>query len=81
MWLSNCLAGACWQEQRRALLERLPDLQSHIIFVGNETGMGVVPVGALTRTFVDESGFLHQRLGVACDAVTLTVAGFPVQLK
>lgn len=87
LWLSNCLfageEGDCsiWQEQRAALLDCLPGLKGRIIFVGNETGMGVVPMGEITRTFVDENGWLHQSLARLCDRVTLTVAGLPHVLK
>ncbi len=87
LWLSNCLfAGeegdsSIWQTQRSALLECLPTLPGHIIFVGNETGMGVVPMGEISRTFVDENGWLHQSLAQRCDRVTLTVAGLPHVLK
>jgi len=49
--------------------------------VSNETGLGVVPLGELSRRFVDASGELHQRLATICDRVTLTVAGLPHTLK
>lgn len=81
LWLSNCLQQSCWEQQREALLTVLPTIPGHIIFVSNETGMGVVPMGELSRRFVDESGFFHQRLAAVCDRVTLTVAGLPLLLK
>ena len=56
-------------------------LQSHIILVSNETGLGVVPLGQLSRQFVDESGRLHQQLGQLADRVYFCVAGFPMKLK
>jgi adenosylcobinamide kinase/adenosylcobinamide-phosphate guanylyltransferase len=43
--------------------------------------MGIVPLGELSRRFVDESGELHQALAVCCDRVILTVAGLPHVLK
>ncbi|MEZ5523680.1 MAG: bifunctional adenosylcobinamide kinase/adenosylcobinamide-phosphate guanylyltransferase [Pseudomonadales bacterium] len=84
LWLSNCLFSedkAEWSRQREALLEILPQLPGHIILVSNETGLGVVPMGEVTRQFVDESGLLHQALAEICDRVTLTVAGLPHILK
>ena len=83
LWLTNLLlAGeSVFQTQRQALLDTLPGLAGRMILVGNETGMGVVPMGELSRRFVDESGRLHQALAVACDRVTLTVAGLPHVLK
>lgn len=81
LWLSNCLHGGCWQEQKAQLLAALPLLSGRIILVSNETGLGVVPMGELSREFVDEAGFLHQELAHQCQEVTMTVAGLPLSLK
>ncbi|MFW1859967.1 bifunctional adenosylcobinamide kinase/adenosylcobinamide-phosphate guanylyltransferase [Acinetobacter defluvii] len=63
------------------LLKILPTLQSHIILVSNETGLGVIPMGEISRKFVDESGRLHQQIGKIADQVIFCVAGFPMYLK
>ncbi len=63
------------------LLKVLPELKSDIILVSNETGLGVVPMGQISRKFVDESGRLHQQLGQIADKVVFCVAGFPMILK
>ena len=84
LWLSNCLFcgdDTQWPRQRAALLEVLPQLPGNVIFVSNEVSMGVVPMGEVTRQFVDESGLLHQALAGICDRVTLSVAGLPHILK
>ena len=81
LWLSNCLHQGCWEQQQLALLDTLPQLCGHIVLVSNETGLGVVPMGELSRQFVDEAGFLHQRLAQLANQVTLTVAGLPLALK
>ncbi len=81
LWVSNCLHNACWEEEKRALLAALGDFTGHIIFVTNETGMGIIPMGNMTRRFVDESGWLHQELAARCDRVTLMVAGLPLVVK
>ncbi len=84
LWLSNCLLTEQtddWEQQRSLLLEVLPQLPGRIILVSNEVGMGVVPMGEISRRFVDESGWLHQRLAEICDRVTLAVAGLPHTLK
>lgn len=84
LWLTNLLcsddAGHLHTE-REALLEGLPKLGSRMILVGNETGLGVVPLGALSRRFVDEAGELHRRLAERCDQVIFIVAGLPQILK
>ena len=81
LWLNNCLAAECWPEQRELFLQILPAMQADVILVSNEVGSGVVPLGELSREFVDASGWLHQKLATQCDSVTLVVAGLPLQLK
>jgi len=84
LWLSNCLFcgdESEWPRQRAALLEALAELPGQLIFVSNETSMGVIPMGEVTRQFVDEAGLLHQALAEICDRVTLSVAGLPHVLK
>ena len=67
--------------ERAALLDALPALPGHIILISNEVGMGIVPLGPLSRRFCDEAGRLHQDLARVCDRVILTVAGLPSMLK
>ncbi|WP_433736533.1 bifunctional adenosylcobinamide kinase/adenosylcobinamide-phosphate guanylyltransferase [Pseudomonas putida] len=84
LWLTNLLMledNERLSTERDALLECLASLPGEIIFVSNETGMGVVPLGELTRRFVDEAGWLHQALAERCQRVVLTVAGLPLTLK
>lgn len=81
LWLSNALHQQCWTEVRQQLMHILPSLHSDIIFVSNEVGSGIVPLGQLSRSFVDESGRLNQQLGQICEQVTLVVAGLPMHLK
>jgi len=84
LWLSNLLLAedsALQQQQIQQLLNVLPQLKSKIILVSNETGLGVVPMGELSRRFVDEAGRLHQNLGQLANKVVFCVAGFPIILK
>ena len=84
LWLTNLLMLEDPQRlnaERDALLECLAELPGEIVFVSNETGMGVVPLGELTRRYVDEAGWLHQALAERCQRVVLTVAGLPLTLK
>ena len=84
LWLTNLLMLENPQrltDERDALLQCLGELPGEILFVSNETGMGVVPLGELTRRFVDEAGWLHQALAERCQRVVLTVAGLPHTLK
>lgn len=82
LWLNNVIADeALFQRERAALLHVLPALPGRIILVSNEVGMGIVPLGELTRRYCDEAGRLHQELAQICDRVTLVAAGLPLVLK
>ncbi|NVZ22229.1 bifunctional adenosylcobinamide kinase/adenosylcobinamide-phosphate guanylyltransferase [Pseudomonas costantinii] len=84
LWLTNLLMLDSPERlafERDHLLETLASLPGEIIFVSNETGLGVVPLGELTRRYVDEAGWLHQALAERCQRVVLTVAGLPLTLK
>lgn len=84
LWLTNLLLlndQSIQQFECEQLLKVLPMLESEIILVSNETGLGVVPLGEISRRFVDEAGRLHQALGQIADKVVFCVAGFPMILK
>jgi adenosylcobinamide kinase/adenosylcobinamide-phosphate guanylyltransferase len=84
LWLTNLLCSddrELFARERAAFVQTLPELAGRIILVSNEAGLGVVPMGALSRRFVDESGALHQWLASHCDRVIFTVAGLPLALK
>ena len=84
LWLTNLLMlddEPRLLAEREALLECLAALPGRIILVSNETGLGVVPLGELTRRYVDESGWLHQAIAERCQRVIFTVAGLPMLLK
>ncbi len=63
------------------LCAALPALPGPVVLVSNEIGLGVMPLGADTRRFLDTLGLLHQRVAALCGEVTLMVAGLPVTLK
>lgn len=84
LWLTNLLMledDARLAAERDALLACIAELPGRVLLVSNETGLGVVPLGELTRRYVDEAGWLHQALAELCTRVTFTVAGLPMLLK
>lgn len=81
LWLSNLLHKDEVLKETQGLLDLLPSLPGHIILVSNEVGMGIVPLGELTRRYVDEAGRLHQKIATLADTVTFVAAGIPLQLK
>jgi adenosylcobinamide kinase/adenosylcobinamide-phosphate guanylyltransferase len=83
LWLSNCLhAGEdCWRNQREEFFSVLENFPGTLILVSNEVGFGVVPLGELSRRFVDEAGRLHQQIAAQADRVVFCIAGLPQVLK
>lgn len=84
LWLTNLLLlddGSALIRERDALIEGIAALPGRIVLVSNETGLGVVPLGELTRRYVDEAGWLHQALAERAQRVTFCVAGLPMILK
>lgn len=69
------------QAQIALLLQAIEQAPGPVIFVGNEIGLGVIPLGRETRAFVDALGVLNQRVAQACQRVTLMAAGLPLMLK
>ncbi len=84
LWLTNLLLvddPLRLERERQALLDSLAELPGRVILVSNETGMGIVPLGELSRRYVDESGWLHQAVARQCERVQFCVAGLPMLLK
>ena len=95
VWLSNLLFDAsiiypevgvielptAFLAQRQALLDGLSKAKGDIVLVGNEVGMGIVPMGAINRLFVDEAGRLNQAVAAVCERVVFVAAGCPLVLK
>ena len=52
-----------------------------VVLVGNEIGLGVIPMGREVRAFVDALGRLNQDVAAICQRVTLMAAGLPLTLK
>jgi adenosylcobinamide kinase/adenosylcobinamide-phosphate guanylyltransferase len=52
-----------------------------LVFVANEVGLGIIPLGASNRLYVDYAGWLNQAIAKIADKVTLVTAGIPLSLK
>lgn len=84
LWITNCLLhrdAGLWLAERERFLHSLTEAQGNIVMVSNEVSWGIVPMDALSRRFVDETGRLHQDIAAIADRVTLVVAGLPQTLK
>ena len=70
-----------WKAQCALFLEAIQAAPGPVVLVGNEIGLGVIPMGREVRAFVDALGVLNQRAAAACARVTLVAAGLPLTLK
>ena len=67
--------------QTATLLVAVKNASGPVVLVGNEIGLGVIPMGRETREFVDALGRLNQEVAAACERVTFMAAGLPLTLK
>ena len=67
--------------QEATLLIAINNAPGPVILVGNEIGLGVIPMGRETRAFVDALGRLNQEVAAVCERVTFMAAGLPLTLK
>ncbi|MBA3593615.1 MAG: bifunctional adenosylcobinamide kinase/adenosylcobinamide-phosphate guanylyltransferase [Polaromonas sp.] len=92
LWLTNLLmpAGSSQQNslpapepqaQTAMVLIAIQNCTGPLVLVGNEIGLGVIPMGRETRDFVDALGRLNQEVAAACERVTFMAAGLPLTLK
>jgi adenosylcobinamide kinase/adenosylcobinamide-phosphate guanylyltransferase len=84
LWLTNHLmpaSGVAGAAPIDLLLQALRAAPGPVVLVGNEIGLGVIPMGREVRAFVDELGRLNQDVARACERVTFMAAGLPLTLK
>ncbi|WP_431769278.1 bifunctional adenosylcobinamide kinase/adenosylcobinamide-phosphate guanylyltransferase [Variovorax paradoxus] len=91
LWLTNLLMPLRSEGAKPAtrtpaahvamLLIALREARGPVVLVGNEIGLGVIPLGRETRAFVDTLGRMNQEVAAACHRVTLMAAGLPLTLK
>ena len=67
--------------QAAMLLIAMKKAAGPVVLVGNEIGLGVIPMGRETRAFVDALGRLNQDVAAICERVTFMAAGLPLTLK
>ena len=70
-----------YSEPEAMLLEAVSSAPGPVVLVGNEIGLGVIPLGREVRAFVDALGRLNQEVARVCARVTLMAAGLPLTLK
>lgn len=63
------------------LVNALTNCKAHLFLVSNEVGLGVIPMGQVTRKFVDHAGWMNQKIARLADKVTFVAAGLPISMK
>lgn len=84
VWLNNQLFEYPEQDFSALFEELVNSLNTNnanVIFVANEVGLGIIPLGEVSRKFVDEAGRLNQQLAQIADKVFFIAAGLPLVLK
>lgn len=92
-WVSNLLlhyrnqgkSGAQLEKEVLNQVEQVTStakrIESQLIIISNEVGMGVVPESSLGRIFRDILGRANQLVASYADQVFLLVAGLPIKVK
>ncbi len=62
-------------------LELLEKKDANIVFVLNNVNAGIIPIDKESRTFVDRSGVIGQKLASFCDEVYEVKLGLPLRIK
>ena len=85
LWLTNLLMPLNEAERAEpdvgALQGAIADARGPLVLVGNEIGLGVIPMGREVREFVDTLGRTNQAVAKACDRVVFMAAGLALTLK
>ncbi len=79
MWLLNTIEEPI--EVLKREIERVAGIDADIIFVLNDVSSGIIPIDSMSRTYVDRSGIIGQRLAALCDEVYEVKLGIAVRLK
>lgn len=88
LWLNNVIYNHGQQAHEAEIKKRVEQLcfaveqtPATLVIVANEVGLGVIPMGEVSRLFVDNAGWLNQALAKLATRVSFIAAGLPIVLK
>ena len=85
-WVYNLMAHFKGQaqeieEQKKLFVSAIQRIESTVIIVTNEVGMGIIADNQLSRDYTNRLGFLNQDIAQICDECILMVSGIPHWVK
>lgn len=85
VWVANLMhhldSDELVDEKIARFLAAVTTLDSDLVFVTNEVGLGIVPAVAATRRYRDLLGSLNRRMAELAGRVELIVCGVPLAIK
>lgn len=86
LWLTNYFTDTESDVQKSLQLakeefDKLQQIDSNIIVISNEIGMGLHATSSIGRKFVELQGWMNQYIAQRADKATFMVSGLPLHLK
>jgi adenosylcobinamide kinase/adenosylcobinamide-phosphate guanylyltransferase len=86
LWLTNYYVDTKYDlalslSQAKAEIELLCKMNTTLLIISNEIGMGVHAETEIGRKFVELQGWINQFIAERADKAVLMVSGIPLQLK
>ena len=88
LWLNNLIFELGSQPDETLLKQQIDQFvaaveqcDAQLLLVANEVGLGIIPMGEVSRLFVDHAGWLNQKLAKVVNRVTFIAAGLAMPLK
>ena len=88
LWLNNVIYNdgdtatpEMIEQEVKKLASALSVCPAKVYCVSNEVGLGIIPLGEVTRLYVDHAGWMNQAVAKVAQEVTFMAAGLPMVLK
>ena len=88
LWLNNLIFELTepvdenlLKQQVEQFVSAVKQCDAQLLLVANEVGLGVIPMGEISRLFVDHAGWLNQKLASIVNQVSFIAAGLAMPLK